>query len=111
MWPALRRAVMRICQGLMVCDGAVAIFTPGAMLNDQNVLIVGNDALGTVLAEGSGAKHSIINAERINLGRLDDGVGILTIDDSVLNNSFATWVGDWGKGTLRYGHATTTPAN
>ena len=47
------------CQGLMVCDNAVAIFAPGATLNDANALIVGNDAVGTLRAEGSGATHTL----------------------------------------------------
>ncbi len=34
----------------MVSGGANAIFAPGATLNDGNVVIVGSDAAGAVLA-------------------------------------------------------------
>jgi hypothetical protein len=37
--------------GLMVCEGAVALFAPGATFNDGNVLMVGFDAAGTLLAD------------------------------------------------------------
>src|ERR1700734_4366560 len=49
------------CEGLMVCAGAVLTFAPGAVLNDENVLIVGNEAVGTLVARGSGTTHSLIN--------------------------------------------------
>jgi len=88
------------CQGLMVCDGAVADFAPGARLNDGNALIVGNDAVGALLAAGTGATHSTINSVDANLGKLDDGVGTVTIDDGVWNNSGHVTIGDAGAGTL-----------
>jgi T5SS/PEP-CTERM-associated repeat protein len=88
------------CTGLMVCDGAVAVFAPGAVLNDGNVLIVGNDAVGTMLAQGSGATHSVINTVDANLGKQDDGIGTLTIDDGVWKNSGHVVIGDNGVGTL-----------
>jgi T5SS/PEP-CTERM-associated repeat protein len=88
------------CKGLMVCDGAVADFTSGATLNDGNVLIVGNDAVGTLLAEGLGTTHSIINTVDANLGKKDDGVGTVAIDDGVWNNSGHATIGDAGAGTL-----------
>jgi T5SS/PEP-CTERM-associated repeat protein len=88
------------CQGLMVCDGAVAVFAPGATLNDGNVLIVGNDAVGSLLAEGSGATHSVINSVDANVGKQDDAVGTVTIDDGVWKNSGHAIIGDAGVGTL-----------
>jgi len=74
------------CTGMMVCDGASAIFAPGATLNDANVLIVGNDAVGTLVAQGSGTTHSVIHTVTANLGKQDDGVGTVTIDDAVWMN-------------------------
>src|SRR5580658_2434468 len=87
-------------QGLMVCEGAEAIFAPGAVLNDGNVLIVGNDAVGSLLAEGSGATHSVINSVDANVGKQDGGVGTVTIDDGVWRNSGHAFIGDAGAGTL-----------
>lgn len=97
---ALDTAGIGACQGLMVCDGAVAIFAPGATLNDGNVLIVGNDAVGSLLALGSGTTQSIINSVDANLGKKDDGVGTVTIDDAVWTNSGHAIIGDDGAGTL-----------
>jgi T5SS/PEP-CTERM-associated repeat protein len=88
------------CKGLMVCVGAGAVFAPGATLNDGNDLIVGNGAPGTLLAEGSGTTHSIINSVDANLGKLLAGVGTVTIDDGVWNNSGHATIGDAGAGTL-----------
>jgi len=88
------------CQGLMVCAGAVAAFAPGATLNDGNVLIVGNDAVGTLLAQGSGIVHSTINSVDANIGKQDDGIGVVTIDDGVWKNSGHAYIGDAGVGTL-----------
>lgn len=97
---ALDTAGVGACQGLMVCDGAEAIFAPGAVLNDENVLIVGNDAVGSLLAEGSGATHSVINSVDANVGKQDDAVGTVTIDDGVWRNSGHAYIGDAGAGTL-----------
>jgi T5SS/PEP-CTERM-associated repeat protein len=88
------------CQGLMVCDEATTVFAPGATLNDGNVLIVGNDAVGTLLAEGSGTTHSTINAASLSVGRADGGAGTVTINDSVLNISGTGTVGNDGTGAL-----------
>jgi len=88
------------CQGLMVCDNAVAIFAPGATLNDANALIVGNDAVGTLRAEGSGATRSVITSVVGQIGKLDDAIGIVTIDDAIWNNSGAAEIGRAGAGIL-----------
>jgi hypothetical protein len=78
----------------------VLFFAPGATINDGNILIVGNDALGTLVAEGSGTTHSIINSATLDVGRMDDGVGIVTIDDGVSNISAVAAIADEGAGTL-----------
>ncbi len=88
------------CQGLMVCDGATAIFAAGARLNDGNVLIVGNDAVGSLLALGAGATQSSLSSVDANLGKQDAGVGTVTIDDGVWTNSGHAFIGDDGAGTL-----------
>jgi len=88
------------CQGLMVCDNAVAIFAPGATLNDANALIVGNDAVGTLRAEGSGATRSVITSMVGQIGKLDDAIGTVTIDDAIWNNSGAAEIGRAGVGLL-----------
>ena len=92
------------CKGLMVCDGATAVFAPGAVLNDGNVMIVGNEAAGTVLAQGNGAVHSILNTVDGNIGKAAAGVGTVTIDDAIWNNSGHVIVGNDGNGTLNVTH-------
>ena len=88
------------CSGLMVCVGAGAVFAPGATLNDGNTLIVGKGATGVLLAEGSGTTHSTINTLTAQLGQMANGVGTVTIDDAVWNNSLAAFIGENGTGTL-----------
>ncbi len=84
----------------MVCEGAAAIFAPGATLNDGNVLIVGNDAAGTLRAAGTGSEHSVIHSVDANLGKQDAGVGTVTIDDAIWTNTGHAYIGDAGTGTL-----------
>jgi T5SS/PEP-CTERM-associated repeat protein len=88
----------------MVCDGAVAVFAPGSALNDGNLLIVGNDAVGTLLAKGSGSLHSVLNSVDANLGKQDAGVGTVTIDNAVWTNSGHAYIGDNGAATLNTDH-------
>ncbi len=88
------------CKGMMVCDGATVVFAPGAVLNDSNVLIVGNEAAGTFDALGLGATHSIINTAHANIGKHTAGVGSITIDDGVWTNSGRLVIGDAGSGTV-----------
>ena len=88
------------CQGLMVCDNAEAIFAPGAVLNDGNVMIVGNEAVGSLVALGTGSTHSVLNTVTTNIGKQDDGVGTVTINDADWTNSGRALVGDDGSGTL-----------
>jgi fibronectin-binding autotransporter adhesin len=107
------------CRGLMVCDNAIAVFAPGATLNDENVLTVGNDAVGTLLAEGSGTTHSVINSVVGKIGISDDAVGTVTIDDAIWNNSGAALIGYSGAGTLNvidhgsvnFGHSVNVTVN
>jgi T5SS/PEP-CTERM-associated repeat protein len=83
-----------------VCDGAKAIFAPGARLTDGHVMIVGNDDVGTLLAEGNGTTHSELKTVDANIGKLDDAIGTVTVDDAVWNNSSHADIGDAGAGTL-----------
>ena len=96
----LSTAGVGACQGLMICDGANATFAPGSVLNDGHVVIVGNDAVGTMLVQGSGATHAVINTVNANIGKHDAGVGTVTIDDGVWNNSTSAVIGDEGSGQL-----------
>jgi T5SS/PEP-CTERM-associated repeat protein len=100
----LNTAGVGACKGLMVCDGATAVFVPGAVLNDGNVMIVGNDAAGTVLAQGTGTAHSVLNTVDGNIGKHTAGVGTVSIDDAIWNNSGRIIVGDKGNGTLGVTH-------
>jgi T5SS/PEP-CTERM-associated repeat protein len=88
------------CQGLMICDGATATFTPGAILNDGHALIVGNDAVGALVAQGTGTIHSVINSVNANIGKQDAGVGTVTINDAIWNNSGHAFIGDAGSGAV-----------
>jgi T5SS/PEP-CTERM-associated repeat protein len=88
------------CQGVMICEGAAATFAPGAVLNDGGVLIVGNDAAGSLVALGKGTTHSVLDSVNANIGKQDAGIGTVTIDDSVWTDSGHVYVGDMGTGTL-----------
>src|SRR5271165_4364838 len=92
------------CQGLMICDGATSVFAPGSVLNDGNVLIVGNDAVGSLNVLGAGTNHGIINSVTADLGKHEAGVGAVTIDDGVWNNSGHAFIGDDGAATLNVVH-------
>ncbi len=96
----LNTAGVGACKGFMVCDGATAVFAPGAVLNDGNVMIVGNEAAGTVLVQGTGATHGVINTGRANIGKQAAGVGIVTIDGGVWKDAGNVIIGDAGSGTL-----------
>jgi T5SS/PEP-CTERM-associated repeat protein len=89
-----------LCQGLMVCVGAGATFAPGATLNDTGVLIVGNGKAGTLIAEGSGATHSVLNTITSKLGSLAGGIGTVTIDDAIWKNNGPIVIGNLGEGTV-----------
>jgi T5SS/PEP-CTERM-associated repeat protein len=97
---AVDTAGVGVCQGVMICEGATATFAPGATLNDGGVLIVGNDAVGALVAQGSGATHSVLNSVNANIGKQDGGVGTVTIDDGVWTDSGHAYIGDTGVGTL-----------
>jgi fibronectin-binding autotransporter adhesin len=88
------------CQGLMICEGATATFAPGAILNDGGVMIVGNDAVGAMVAQGSGTVRSVINTVNANIGKQDGGVGTVTISNATWTNSGHAVIGDDGTGTL-----------
>jgi T5SS/PEP-CTERM-associated repeat protein len=96
----LDTAGVGVCQGLMICEGATATFSPGAILNDGGVLIVGNDAVGAMVAQGAGTVHSVINTGSANIGKQDGGIGTFTINDAIWNNSGHAFIGDDGSGTL-----------
>ena len=96
----LNTAGVGACKGLMVCDGATAVFAPGAVLNDGNAMIVGNEAAGNVLAQGTGTVHSVLNTVTGNIGKQAAGVGTVSIADAIWNNSGRIVVGADGNGTL-----------
>jgi T5SS/PEP-CTERM-associated repeat protein len=85
-----------VCESFMVCDEADAVFNPGSALNVAGALIVGNDDLGTLLATGSATLTSV-NAK---IGRLDGGIGHVTIDGAHWSNATGIAVGFSGAGTL-----------
>jgi T5SS/PEP-CTERM-associated repeat protein len=88
------------CKGLMVCQGGTMTFAPGASLTDGGVLQAGLDATGTIIAKGTAADPTTLQAERTSLGKQDGGDGFMTIDRATLTNSAALVVGQAGEGTL-----------
>jgi fibronectin-binding autotransporter adhesin len=88
------------CKGLMVCEGGTITFGPGSSLTDGGVLQAGLDATGTIVATGTVADPTTLQAERTQLGKNDGGVGFMTIDGATLANSSHLVVGQQGEGTL-----------
>jgi T5SS/PEP-CTERM-associated repeat protein len=88
------------CESFMVCDEAEAVFTPGSSLTDAGALIVGNDDLGTLIANGSGSNRATLTSQNGKIGRLDSGVGHVTLNDAVWNMTTFLHVGELGAGTL-----------
>ena len=83
------------CKGLMVCDGATAVFAPGAVLNDGNVMIVGNDGNGTLNVTHGGVVNIGTN---LDVGACKGGLGQV----AVANGSIAV------SGSLHIGGAAAT---
>jgi len=85
-----------VCESFMVCDDADAVFNPGAVLNVAGAMIVGNDDLGTLLATGTATLTSL----DAKIGRLDGGIGHVTIDGAHWTDTTSIAVGINGTGTL-----------
>lgn len=89
-----------LCESFMVCDEAVAVFNPGASLADAGAMIVGNDDYGTLVAKGTGSSYATLTTVDGKIGRLDGGIGTVTIDGAHWTNISDVVVGNEGTGTL-----------
>jgi len=88
------------CKSFMICEDAVATFTPTSSLQDNGGLIVGIDDAGTLIAEGNAAARSMLNTGSVKIGQKAGGVGTVTIDDAQWQNASNFYVGEAGRGTL-----------
>ena len=89
-----------LCTSFMVCDYAVATFTSSSSLQDHGGLLVGNDSVGTLIAESKASAHSTLVTVSGKLGKAVDGTGTITIDGAHWQNSQNIQVGVAGHGTL-----------
>jgi T5SS/PEP-CTERM-associated repeat protein len=89
-----------LCESFMVCDGAVANFNPGSVLNDAGCLIVGNDDEGTLTALASASSHASLTTAAAIIGRLDDGVGVVKVAGGQWTDTGGMAVGLNGQGAL-----------
>jgi len=88
------------CESFMVCDDAVAVFNPGSAVNAAGALIVGNDDVGTLDANGAGSTRATLTSFDGKIGRLANGAGTISINDAVWTNATSIAVGASGVGTL-----------
>jgi T5SS/PEP-CTERM-associated repeat protein len=88
------------CQGLMVCVGSTMVFVPGSSLTDGGVFLVGVDAAGGFIADGTSALATTIESDTATIGAQDTGVGTVTIDDASWTTAKSLIVGKAGTGTL-----------
>jgi len=89
-----------LCESFMVCNGAVANFTATSVLNDAGAIIVGNEDVGVLTAVGTASQYSSLTTLNAKIGRLDGGIGTVTIDGAHWTNSLNLFVGLQGNGTL-----------
>ncbi len=99
------------CISFMVCEGANATFTPTSSLNDAGGMIVGNDGVGSLLAQGTaGGQHSTLKAANVQIGKAEEATGSVTVDGASLSSAQLFVVGQGGKGTLDVLHGGTVSA-
>jgi T5SS/PEP-CTERM-associated repeat protein len=83
------------CESFMVCDQAVANFTPGSSLTDHGGFEVGVDAIGhATIAAGATVTSAVMK-----IGQFAPGIGTLNLAGS-LTNTGGAYVGLYGNGTL-----------
>jgi T5SS/PEP-CTERM-associated repeat protein len=87
-------------EGLIVDDGASAIVTPAAVLNDAGALTVGNAGAGTLAALASAPAQAALTTVDTVIGRLAGSAGVVTIAGAHWTNTAAMMVGEYGQGAL-----------
>jgi T5SS/PEP-CTERM-associated repeat protein len=92
------------CKSFMVCEDAVATFTPTSTLQDNGGLIVGVDDVGTLIAQGTASAHSTLNTQSAKIGQKAAAIGTITIDGAQWQNASNFYVGEAGRGTLNILH-------
>jgi T5SS/PEP-CTERM-associated repeat protein len=89
-----------LCASFMVCDQATLTLKPTGSITSAGGLIVGNDSVGTLIAQGNSAAHSTLTSVSTKIGQNVGAVGTATIDGAVWNNSTNMFVGQNAAGTL-----------
>jgi len=89
-----------LCASFMVCDQATLTLKPTGSITSAGGLIVGNESVGTLIAQGNSTAHSTITSVSGKIGQNIGGVGTATIDGAVWNNSVNMFVGQNSQGTL-----------
>jgi T5SS/PEP-CTERM-associated repeat protein len=84
----------------MVCNDAVVTFTATSTLNDASGLIVGNDSVGTLIAQGTQSGYSTLHTVATKIGRFAGSNGTMTIDGAHWDDTQSLFVGLSGAGTL-----------
>jgi T5SS/PEP-CTERM-associated repeat protein len=97
---ALTTRGIGLCSSFMVCDGAIATFTPTSSLTDNGGLVVGADAAGTLIAEANAKAHSTLTTVATKIGQDDDANGTVIIKGAHWQNAQNFYVGLAGAGTL-----------
>ncbi len=88
------------CTSFMVCNGAVATFSPTSTLNDAGGLIVGNINAGVMTAQGSGSQHAMLASQNGRIGVHAGSSGTVTIDNAEWTDRGEMFVGLAGQGSL-----------
>ena len=98
---ALKSDNTNTCQGVMVCDGAVATFTAGSTLSDAGGFITGQDTVGTTYVNGAsgGLAAATLNTTVLKVGQVQGSHGTLNVA-GIINNSGGSYVGFGGNGTM-----------
>lgn len=98
------------CASFMVCDHATVTLTATSSVSSAGGIIVGNDSVGTLIADGTPSAHATMNSVYAKIGSKDGGVGTATIDGATWTNTDNMFVGLGGDGTLNIldgGHVAT----
>ena len=98
---ALKTDSTNTCQGVMVCDNAVATFEAGSTLNDAGGFITADDTIGTTYVDGaSGAlAAATLNTYVLKVGEVHGSHGVLNVA-GIINNTGGSYVGFGGDGTM-----------
>jgi T5SS/PEP-CTERM-associated repeat protein len=89
-----------LCESFMVCDNAVAVFTPTSSLISAGGLQVGVDAPGTLTAQGNATAQCTLTTNSGEIGLFVGSNGHMNVDGAIWNDTQQLYVGAHGTGTL-----------